>query len=258
MGNNQLKTMKIYTENGIPSMIGFVSFQGTEEQRIYKKEYMDALLGAYPMIKIEYVEKVRTIEPTNPISALNMQGVLAASKEKKNLNTLIEAVNITDNVFQQKGYGHGKVDVPTYLRTGKLEVFTSADGARDMMSQVDVQALEKEVKASLIEHAIGIFLTPGSVRMLANNIPDNIIQWAKMELTNQNEEFTFNELYQGFLNHQETSLWIYPSIAESGHRYLMAQDKIKKGEISNDILKIIQTLETEKYKILEETNEKIR
>lgn len=57
------------------------------------------------------------------------------------IDTLLQAYNITDDVFQQRGFGKDKVDLIKYLKTSDRHVFTCANGARALIEKVSLQEM---------------------------------------------------------------------------------------------------------------------
>lgn len=87
MSNNQLKSIKIYTNNGVPTSISFVPVEGKEEQRPYKDEYINVIKKAYPSIHMEYVENAL-------VTTSNELKVISANPRKDKSKYVIAAAAI--------------------------------------------------------------------------------------------------------------------------------------------------------------------
>lgn len=135
------------------------------------------------------------------------------------------AASITDSVFKERGYDGFCVDLGSYLRTGNIDSFTSTDGARDMMKDVDVSALNEEVKKLLLKDAITLVGNVDCVRVLANRIPYVIDNWASRNIKEFNRNDTFDELYDMILSNPSLSRYIVSSIETAELNYDETKDK---------------------------------
>ena len=92
-----------------------------------------------------------------------------------NINTLLKAYEITNNVFYERGYGKNQVDLMQYLRTGNVNVFTSTKGARGSIEAIPFEEMTASVKKSIIDGTIA-FLTANSNRNrpLSNTVPERV------------------------------------------------------------------------------------
>ena len=66
------------------------------------------------------------------------------------IDVLLKAYEITDSVFQERGYGAYQVDLMQYLRTGNTKVFTSTNGARDSIENIPFEEMTASVKKAII------------------------------------------------------------------------------------------------------------
>lgn len=172
----------------------------------------------------------------------------------ENVNKLTKAFQITDEVFQERKYGANMVDVGNYLLTGNTLVFTSTNGAREMVESLDLEDLTVDVKATLINSAINTIGLPHHVRATVNRIPDLIIEFAKNKKDNPELDYNFNYIYDTILRNPKYSQWIGMSLVGTNARYNEVLNRIETGMISEEVIKIIGILEETKTSVLEERN----
>ncbi len=165
---------------------------------------------------------------------------------RDNIKVLISAYKITDEVFQERGYAPGLVNLTGYLQTGDLRAFTNTNGARQTMENIDFNELTCDVKASLIEYTIGIIGTPEKAVDLNNHIEKLISSWVNGVQGN----IEFDELYQRMLTDPRYSKQIYESLCIGQMKYNKAQINMQNGNIPPYLIGTINFLERVKEDII--------
>lgn len=168
----------------------------------------------------------------------------------ENVNYLIRATDITDRVFQEKGHGDHKVNVSSYLRTGNTDVFTSTNGARDMMNQVDLKALNQEIKIQVLNYGVGVLSTPEFVRSHQHTIAEYVIEFArgvKMGYGNCEE---YDEYFPSMINDPKNKAYIVDILKEAYRLYPIYENKLAEGKITGGQAELIDILqETKEYQL---------
>ena len=97
------------------------------------------------------------------------------------LRKLLKAIDITNKVFQDRGFSSGDVKVIDYLKYKKLNPFTSENDAREIASKIDYNVVINEVYMKLLSNA-SKYANKGCDKT-NNKIIDSLIRRAK-ELKN--------------------------------------------------------------------------
>ena len=169
-----------------------------------------------------------------------------------NIKTIIDAYDKTDDVFIGRGYEKGSVDLIKYIKTGDIYVFTSTDGAREKVANLDYEETLRDIKIALINSAIVTLEHPDYVRALVNRIPDIIVQWAELELSeemNNSLSSTINRIFRDPYN----AIQVIASLRESRSYTAPEYDKL-----NNHVADIIRVLEEEKEKIKTKQNDIVK
>lgn len=156
------------------------------------------------------------------------------------LEKLISATSTTDKVFQKRGYDPFRVDLGTYLKTGNINSFTSTDGARDMMQDVDLEKLNEEVKIMLLKDTATLVGSINCTRVLANKIPFVIDNWVSRNIKEYNPDDTFDELYNMILSNPSLSRYIVSSI-ETASTYYDRVDEKEYGPVTKEKIDFLQS-----------------
>lgn len=155
------------------------------------------------------------------------------------LEKLVSATSTTDKVFQKRGYDPFRVDIGTYLKTGDVNSFTSTDGARDMMKDVDLEVLNEEVKIMLLKDTATLVGDISCTRVLSNKIPYVIDNWVSRNIKNYDPNDTFDELYNMILSNPSLSRYIVSSIETASLNYDKVENK-EYGPVTREKMSFLQ------------------
>ncbi len=140
----------------------------------------------------------------------NYQGKHDAEKES-NLGKLIKAYKTTETIFEQRGYGIGRVDLIRYLKTGDLKVFTSTNKARESMKDVDYNEITKEVQCALLDSAIAEISLFGYAK---SKIADIIVKWAQNKISAKTDT-SFDYIYYAIILNSQKNAEIFKYLLNS-------------------------------------------
>lgn len=114
----------------------------------------------------------------------HLENILKTSND--NINKLLEATEVTDQVFVSRGYSKGLVDITTYFETGNLKVFTEENGARSLMASIPLNELCYDVEQTLLDSTIIVVGNPDAI---PNNLQQEIIRWSNSKSNIDPAEF---------------------------------------------------------------------
>ena len=131
-----------------------------------------------------------------------------------NVQTIIKAYEITDDVFYERGLVRDDINLIDYITTGNLKVFTRTNGARDMVASLDYEEVKDDIERAIINSAITGLEHPNNVRNLANNIPGLFIEWARLE-SKEEDNNTISEIFSNIYADPFNSSKVIASLRES-------------------------------------------
>ncbi len=92
------------------------------------------------------------------------------------LRKLLNAINITNEVFMGRGFNSGDVNIIDYLKYKKINAFTSENDARSIASKINYDIVINEVYMKLLSIA-STYANKGCI-LSDNNIIDSLIKRA--------------------------------------------------------------------------------
>lgn len=210
---------------------------------IYKSAQADMKktdLSPYKVNLINKLEQERQM--------LKDENMLAKENVNFNVDALIEAYEKTDQVFQSRGAGEGKVDLGLYLKEGNTGCFTRQNDVRSKIMDIPFEDMETDVKKALLEGAIAIFGTKFNPKEdFKNQIPDLFLDWINYNNSTVYQPKTFEDLYQEIISNGNLYPNLIQTLKASKDRYLLARDNYLSGDkLEPGTKEVISFLEEEK------------
>lgn len=100
------------------------------------------------------------------------------------LERFMQAIEITD---QKYGIGEGKVSYPEYLTTGNTMVFTSSDGARNLVESLDWKTVRFKVLIQMFQNMLTYFQSTIPFQLPMNSVIVNFIERVVWEFENSSQ-----------------------------------------------------------------------
>lgn len=162
-----------------------------------------------------------------------------------NINKLLSAYLITENVFKERGYRAGLVDLTQYLRSGNANVFTSTNGARNLVADINLSELNEDVMRALIDACIIKLSSDNSyINSKTNGIEDVIKEWSLSCINGGNRQ-TFEQLYMQIISKPENNVNIVNCL-NSAQRQELVRENFENNYLTPAVIQVIEFLEKQK------------
>lgn len=115
--------------------------------------------------------------------------------QKSDLDKVLEATKITNEIFKKRGYSSGNVKIVEYLMTGNLFCFTQHMSARDLASTIDSKKALLEAQTRLLR--VSSEYAEKGAELVDNDIINLILAYIRNNLNNT--DYNVNDM-RVFLN----------------------------------------------------------